>query len=277
MKYRVYTSTRTSSVSEYKVNEDRYMFADWSFMGDEHIHALVVADGVGSLVNVSKSAAMAVREFLKDLFQEIIDIYMQTEMDGFSLQYSSAQVEQAMLHAAQAANQAVCSIDPLRPTGTTLSAVCIFGTCAVAINVGDSPIYFYRKETRAFEQIAELQTLAELDVKRGVLERDSEEYLKSERQNSIYQYLGKSNTLQTENISVKTIGSLKAGDRFLIGSDGAFGTMTEREIKNIADCGEDEEIYLLDCLFDKGNWRDDQTAIFYVVSDQEEDELCLRI
>lgn len=271
MDYRVYTKTEKSRLTGHTVNEDRYMFSEYSFMEDKRIRLLTIADGIGGLENGDKAAENAVQGFLESFYREITSIYIHADMDQFSLEYTADQVRKAMIKAMQNANRRVCeSADPGIATGSTLSAVCVVGEYAAVVNVGDSPVYFYRKDRRTLELVSTLQTKAEQDVQAGSYERYSAEYYANEHR--IYCSLGRYRDLEEEDICVRMLGQLRKGDCFLMGSDGAFGRMGEQELfELLEECPEEEEGFLLYQLFDTARMdkEDDQTAIFYIVADEE--------
>lgn len=270
MDFRVYTSTEKSWSVDHICNEDRYMFSEYSFMEDEKIRLLVVADGMGGLADGEKASANAVKGFLRTFYTEIMTIYMNTEMDEFSLKYSIKDVENVLIRAVQCANETVCdNSDLFRATGSTISVVCIVGDFAVIANVGDSPVYFYRRHSRRLKLVSTLQTQAEQDVEAGLYERYSSDYYANEHR--IYSNLGQYSNLRDEDICISSIGHLQEGDIFLVGSDGAFGRMQEQEILELIDgCAEEEEGFVLEQLFNSARMdkNDDQTAIMYVVANE---------
>ena len=272
MDYRIHTNTMKSFVPSHKVNEDRYLFTEFSFMEDKKIRLMIIADGMGGLEDGQIAAQNGVTGFVEAFYQEIMNCYMDTDMDGFSLKYAVHDVEDAMIRALQSANDRVCeNADYMKPTGSTLSAVCIFEDFAIVINVGDSPVYFYRDAKKQMKLVSVLQTKAEQDVFKGLYERYSEEYYANDHR--IYCSLGQYGDLAPEDICVTSIGKLKPGDLFLLGSDGAFGRMSEAEIKELLEyCADGAEGFILAKLFDRAreDKYDDQTAILYICAEEKE-------
>lgn len=271
MNYRVYTRTEKSLLRGHSVNEDCYMFSEYSFMEDKKIRLLVVADGMGGLEDGDKAARNAVRGFLESFYEEALSIYINADMDGFSLEYTAEKVKRAMIRAVQNANFRVCSGEEAgRATGCTISAICVFEDYAVIVNVGDSPVYFYRRNRENLHLISILQTKAEQDVEAGAYERYSVEYYQNEHR--IYCSLGQYRDLREEDMCAAAVGGLRSGDIFLVGSDGAFGRMQEQEIQElIEEYSEEAEGFLLSRLFEiaRMDKNDDQTAILYIVQDEE--------
>ena len=274
MKNRVYTLTEKSRISSHKVNQDRYLFSEYVFNEDIPIRLLIVADGMGGLEDGEKAAANAVKGFSKAFYENAVELYLEAEMEGFSLAYFIDRAEVLIKKAIQAANKEVCKNNSvLRPTGTTISVVCIIGSYAVSANVGDSPIYFYRSKTRNLKLVSTLQTQAELDVEAGICERYSQKYY--EKEHIIYNNLGLYSELAEEDICCCKIGCLEQGDCFLIGSDGAFGRMQDIEILELLEeCIDEDEGFMLQQLFELARMdkNDDQTAIFYIVAEENDEK-----
>lgn len=269
MKYRVYTQTEKSTARNHVVNEDRYLFTEYIFNEDKPIHLLIVADGMGGLEDGEQASMNAVRGFSKAFYEKVVDVYMCGHMESFSLSYFADKVEWAVREAMHSANAEVLkNSDVLKPSGATISVVCIIDRCAVCANIGDSPIYFYRSKKRKLKLVSKLQTQAELDVEAGVYERYSSSYYAKD--NILYHSLGQYSKMDEEDIYTYQIGGLQKGDIFLVGSDGAFGRIQEYELLELLeDCSEDDEEFILEELFDMARMdkNDDQTAIFYVVGD----------
>lgn len=268
MDYRIYDGTEKSQA--HPVNEDSYMFSEYVFQRDKSIRQLVVADGMGGLEDGEKASSDAVNGFLSAMYSEFVNIYLKNAgMEGFSLSYAEKEVERAMVCAINSANHAVCShaASPLRATGTTISAVCIMDDFAVVANVGDSPVFFYKKRTGQLRLVSTLQTQAEQEVADGLYERYSADYYANEHR--IYCSLGQYNILEEGDICVSAIGGLSEGDMILMGSDGAFGRLQIQEILElIQGCPVEEEDFILPQLFELARMdkEDDQTAFLYVVA-----------
>ncbi len=266
-KYRVYMRTEKSKSLNHRVNEDRYFFSEYKFMNDEKICVLIIADGMGGLSEGDRASKNAVLGFLKAFYEKMVNFYMETDAELFSISCFADKLEKIVKDSIKSANIEVCkNADPYIPTGTTFSVICITDSYAVAANVGDSPIYMYHARTRRMKLISKLQTKAELDVEVNQYERYSSEYYANEH--LLYQSLGEHSKLEEDDIYSCIIGKLEKGDMFLIGSDGAFGRMQEYEILEILyKCEQEEEEYILLQLFELAyiDKKDDQTAILYIV------------
>lgn len=271
MKYRVYTQTEKSKSASHKTNEDRCLFSEYSFMEDQKIQLLIVADGMGGLEEGEKASMNAIKGFSKAFYEMMVEKYINADIENFSMSYFADEMREIVRKAICMANEEVCGRAALfEQTGTTLSVVCVVDRYAIVANVGDSPVYFYRAKTGKLKLVSELQTQAEAEVKSGYYERYSAEYYANDHR--LYNSLGQYTELDIEDIACKDIGGLDKGDIFLIGSDGAFGRMQEYEIRElIGDCSLDDEGFVLSQLFELAriDKNDDQTAILYVVDSEE--------
>lgn len=265
--YRIYS--RSEKSRNHPVNEDRYLFTEFTFMEDQKIRVLVIADGMGGLSDGEIAAGNAVLGFSKACFEKMAETYLHADAESFSMINFADRLEEIVREAIVKANHAVCKgADPYAATGTTISVVCMTGSYAVTANVGDSPVYLYRGRSRELKLVSKLHNKAELDVSSGRYERYSAQYY--ENDNIVYHSLGEHTQLSPEEISSCVIGRLEAGDMFLIGSDGAFGRMQESEIQQLLDgCRKEEEGFLLIHLFKAARMdkEDDQTAMLYVVNE----------
>lgn len=263
-KYKIFKRTEKSKNPDHRVNEDKCLFLEYSFMNDEKLCEMIVADGMGGLADGEKASHLAVKGFAKIMYQKILDLYLESDMENFSLTYYADKVETAMKEAMIEANQMVCeNSDPFVETGTTLSVVVVLGHYAVIANIGDSPIYYYKKETDEFHLVSQLHTEAEMDVECGLYERYSDEYYSNDHR--IYKSIGYKDHLSEDDIYTKVIGYVQSGDLFLIGSDGAFGRMKEEEI--FSKVNQEKENESLKVLFERAreDKNDDQTAILFKI------------
>ncbi len=267
MEYRFYSKSEKAADCHHRENEDSAMCSEFSFMKDKNVRLFVVADGMGGLEDGKNASRNAVTGFMRSFYEMALEQYMKPEIDDFSLKYAIKDIKKCLLQAVQEANASVCkgAVDD-QVTGTTISAVCLVDDCAVLANVGDSPIYFYRRKKNQMKLVSCLQTKAEQDVQAGVYARDSEDYYKNNH--ILYCSLGQYDKLQEEDIYISAIGNLRAGDCILIGSDGCFGTMNETMIGSLLrECHPEEESFLLDQIFSLARMDkdDDQTAFLCMV------------
>lgn len=260
-KYKIFSKTEEALYHDRKSNEDNYMFFELSLMNDEKIVFVIVADGMGGLADGQQTSANAVEGFSKAIYEKLLFYYMKREFSQQSLSTNSGILVDLVRAAFVYANEFVCSNAQGREVGTTLSVIGILNNYAIVANVGDSPVYYYNSENKTLDLISQLHTEAELKVKEGKCVRYSPEY--HAISNIVYKSLGQWEELLDEDVYIDILGHLNPGDMFLIGSDGAFGRLTEDQIMEVIS-GE-KEYQILDDLFKKARCttEDDQTAIFY--------------
>lgn len=266
MDYRLYSRSEQSADYRHVENEDSAMYSRFSFMKDKTIRILVVADGMGGLQDGKKASVNAVKGFMKAFYEQILEQYIDTDMESFSLKYVIKDIKRCLRHAIQKANTCVCrGAEHYQMTGTTISAICLVDDCAVLANVGDSPIYLYRKQNHRVKLISKLQTKAEQDVAAGVYKRGSSSYYKNNH--ILYCSLGQYDRLQEEDIYTTAVGNLQEGDSLLIGTDGCFGNMNETLVGSLLnECSMAEEGFLLEQIFSLARMDkdDDQTAFLCI-------------
>jgi len=271
MNYRLYSDTEKSWEAGHILNEDSYLFSEFSFMNDKKIKLMLVADGMGGLEDGDLASKNAVTGFMKAFYNKMMESYLDTEFSNFSMKYAIQDIEKAIIYGIQEANKGVCKCaNPMSRTGTTLSVVCVVDDCMVAANVGDSPIYFLKKRENRLRLVSKLQTKAEKDVEMGLYERGSEAYFSNSH--IVYCSLGQYSNLSKDDIFVSSTGKLEPGDIILMGSDGCFGCMSEAILHQlIGHCTVEEESFVLPQMFEiaRSDKNDDQTAFMYVVAGEE--------
>lgn len=272
MKYRLYSNSEKSYELNHENNEDSYLFTEFSFMKDKKIKLLIIADGMGGLTHGDIASKNAIAGFVSSFYNDILQCYLNSDMVNFSMKYAVEDMKKALVRGIQAANTAVCTgAEAFQPTGSTISVVCIIDDCVVSANVGDSPIYLYKKSENNIRLISKLQTKSERESEAGYYKRNSDEYHKNSH--ILYCSLGQYSKLSTEDICVSVTGQLEAGDAILMGSDGCFGYTSDSIIKQmLCDCKEPEEGFILPQLFElsRVDKNDDQTALLYINARGEE-------
>lgn len=263
--------TEKSRRRSHQVNEDHYLFTEFSFMEDKKIKVFVIADGMGGLSNGEKAARSAIIGFSKAFFGNLVHLYLDADDDRFSICYFADRMGNAVKEAIKSANAEVCkTTDSSVATGSTLSVVCVVDDYAVVANIGDSPVYLYREKAKEIMLVSKLQTKAELDVAAGKYEPYSQDYYKNEHYLS--HSLGEYMDLADEDIYCRIIGKLENRDVFLAGSDGAFGRMQKEELFELIEgYTKEDEGFILTQLLDmaKIDKDDDQAAILYIMDKGE--------
>lgn len=131
----------------------------------------------------------------------------------------------------------------LRGMGTTLVAAVLEDNVLYVANIGDSRLYVISDEIR---QITRDHSLVEELVRRGEIERGSEEYL--ERKNIITRAIGAQKRVYADFFEV----NIEEGDTILMCTDGLTNMVPDDDIYNIAAGREDVEKVASD-LIDAAN------------------------
>ncbi len=109
-------------------------------------------------------------------------------------------------------------------SGATLSMLVINKDNAIACNIGDSPIFMLRK--KKLIEISEEHTLAKEKGKFSIKKKSDYEA------NVLTKYIGNHEESGSEQAKIEDF-DVKAGDIFLICSDGITKGLTQKKIKNI--------------------------------------------
>lgn len=271
--FKVYSRTEKSRNVNHRVNQDRHLITEFRFMNDKILKLLIVADGISRCSEGEKAAACAVSSFACAMYQKVVESYLrESNPENYQMTHHLDILEAAVIDAIQTANSDVCAqAGPLQNTGTTISIVAVLDDCAIIANVGDSPVYFYRRETEEFSLVSKLHTVAEENAEEGLYERYSAQYY--DHDHILCSSMGSRDTLDEErDIFIDRIEYLQPGDMFLVGSDGAFGRMMEEEIQEIVLEYEKKGKFALKKLFARARMdkHDDQTAILYIKGKNED-------
>lgn len=207
------------------VNED-------AFLCDDATGLYIVADGMGghaageiaSQETVDTIRGMVRRE------EEALQVMEEAE-EGSSEQLRRA--IRAIESAIQAATYMVFGLAQHDPEhqgmGTTVSALILRGGHGITAQVGDSRIY--RVRDGRTEALTEDHTLVAWQVKQGLISQD--EAVRSPHRNVITRAVGSREYVQVDCSTFLT----RAGDSYLLCSDGLHGYLDEDEIAPICDLG----------------------------------------
>lgn len=208
-------------------NEDAYFH-------DDALQLYVVADGMGGHAAgevASWEAVQAVHGMVKQ-GRERIDAFLR-KPDQESVNSLRRLVESGI----QAATYMVFGIAEQEPDakgmGTTITALLVAGDIAVIGSVGDSRAYLVR-DSQAW-QVTEDHTLVQLQLKAGLV--TEEQARTSPKGNVITRAVGPRDYVQVDTFVVP----IKAGDRYLLCSDGLHGYLDTQEISPLLGQGSLEE------------------------------------
>lgn len=239
-------------------NQDSYLCMEYRVNHEAMIRVFVIADGMGGLACGELASSMAVERWILHLQK----FTMSKEFLGKSLNDQMKQLEKFSYEVVEKINKEIYQefSDRGLTGGTTLTAGILYWDTLILTNCGDSPAYFYRKSDDSFRKITKDQNAAEQLVREGRIQRSSVEYEK--QKNLLTDYLGK----YRKSEPVVSTYRFQEGDRLLLGSDGAFGTLGELQIRTLLEKKESTPEQVPVSIFDAANRQgeeDNQTLIYY--------------
>lgn len=260
---RYYYDSRKSEDIFHKENEDYMMHSRFSFMNDVSVDVVALADGMGGLERGGRASHTVVFGFLASFYENLMKEYVPRRRN-FTISHYCDKVKEALQQAFVTANSRVCQeMESGIQSGTTLSVLVMLGDYLLVANVGDSPVYYYSKQTQEMQILSTLQTKAEQDYLEGRYERFGEAYYQNDY--ILTHYMGEYDPLPVEHIALHIVEQIQPGDMLLIASDGAVGQRSPGEILDLLQSGEPERA--LGRLFEKAGQdkADDQTAVWIQV------------
>jgi protein phosphatase len=249
------TSTGLSDIGRVrKHNED-------SFICDDSLGLYVVADGVGGHAKGEIASAESVSQ---------VQNWILSSRDVRSALLEAPDDEDrrfAVRRALEAGVQQACymvfgmaEMNPeQRGMSPTISAMLVVGDRAFIAQVGDSRVYRVRGD-RA-EQLTEDHTLINYKLKQGLITPEEAKHAKGK--NVITRAVGHKDYVEVDNTAV----TLKAGDRFLLCSDGLHGYLQDGELGSLL-CGLDAASAaqkLIELANERGG-KDNVTAVIVEVA-----------
>lgn len=149
--------------------------------------------------------------------------------------------------------------DPERQgMGTTLSALAICGRYCVTAQVGDSRVYLVRDGHAA--QLTEDHTLVAWQLKQGII--TEEEAAVSPHRNVITRAVGSRDYVQVDTRFFEA----RAGDAFLLCSDGLHGYLKDPEIPPLVELGPEVAVQRCIQIANQRGGRDNITAVIVELS-----------
>ena len=228
-------------------NEDAYFL-------DDRLGLYVVADGMGGHAAgevASQEAVETVYGMVKlgiSELHELVDPVPEADARAACrLMESSVQAATYMVFGMAEMDRGKTGM------GTTISALMVLGDYAITASVGDSRVYLIREDV--CEQITEDHTLIAWQLKQGLI--TPAEAKKSPHRNVITRAVGNREYVQVDTRLI----SLKAGDRFLLCSDGLHGYLREKEVAPIVALKGDEAVKKFIALANERGGKDNITAI----------------
>jgi protein phosphatase len=210
-----------------KLNED-------AFACDDALGLFVVADGVGGHAKGEVASAEAVDQ-IHGFVKQGRDAVKQLQIE--SDDSSRRSVRRLVEGAVQSACYMVFGMAQQDPTqrgmSTTISALLIVDGVGFTAQVGDSRIYRIRDGAGA--QLTEDHTLINYKIKQGLITPDEARTMRGK--NVITRAVGHKDYVEVDTNEVE----VRAGDRFLLCSDGLHGYLSDGELEQVLNAGPEED------------------------------------
>lgn len=233
-------------------NEDAYGF-------DDDLGLYVVADGMGGHAAGEVASREAVDTVIANVRREAATIRAITagDRDEATVRRGLRAVEAAV----QAATYLIFAIAENQPDqrgmGTTVSALLLAGELGLTAQVGDSRVYQTRDEQTT--RLTEDHTLVAWQIKQGII--SPEEAERSPHKNVITRAVGSREYVQVDT----RVFDVRAGDRYLICSDGLHGYLDDRELAPILALTPETAVKRLINIANERGGRDNITAIVVAI------------
>ena len=259
----VYFETRKN---KRQVNQDRHFYMEYRINHEAQLKVFLIADGMGGLSKGEKASAMAAEKWLLKLQKMSIS----DEFLGRTLTDQIERLKRFSYRSVQEINEEVYRelTDQGIEGGTTLTAGILFWDTLILSNCGDSPAYLYQAEG-SLVKLTKDQNVAEELVRQQKITRDSRTY--DQKKHMLTDYIGKYRKAAPNVISVE----YRKGDFLLLGSDGAFGSLREEELKNLISSQKECPQQIIGTIFRKAEElgeEDNQTMILYTEEQKKEEK-----
>jgi protein phosphatase len=237
-----------------KLNED-------AFKCDDTLGLFVVADGVGGHAKgevASEEAVDQIYSFVKQGREAI------KKCAGKADHANQPAVRRLLESAVQSACYMVFGMAEMDPSqkgmSTTISALLLVNDYAVTAQVGDSRIYRVRDGFGA--QLTEDHTLVNYKLKQGLITPHEAQTMKGK--NVITRAVGHKDYVEVDTREI----DVKAGDRFMLCSDGLHGYLKDGELETVLAAGPEDSApaRFIQLANDRGG-KDNITVVFVCVDD----------
>jgi len=209
-----------------KLNED-------AFLRDDELGLYVVADGVGGHAKgevASEEATDQICSYVRQERAAIDELRANPTADG------RQKVRRVLESAVQSACYMVFGLAEMDPEqkgmSTTISALLVVGDRGFTAQVGDSRIYRLREGLGA--QLTEDHTLVNYKLKQGMISEQEARTMKGK--NVITRAVGHRDYVEVDTREL----DVRAGDRYLLCSDGLHGYLQDGELEHIMTDGDEK-------------------------------------
>lgn len=210
-------------------NQDFCFFEKKQFGENMELAVLGVCDGMGGMEDGADISHLAALNFQLFFWKEMIHTMLHTEVGD----YSSEIIKLGMQNGVRGAQKVVCAYMNKRKIkgGTTLTAAVIWKKKLFVMNVGDSPCYLLSPANREVMLTSKIENRAYQGLEAGLITDPNSKEFKIAA-SYLTNYVGSEYFHEPE---VKQY-HVFPGDKVLIGSDGAFGSIQKNELNELILC-----------------------------------------
>lgn len=254
----------SSEINKRSSNEDSFCDMELRVNHEASVHAMVVADGMGGLAGGKLYSETAVRLW----YQNLVEVIMSDEFRDGPLWQQTELLQEFCEDVFDKINRSLYQKgqDAGVKGGTTLSTAVHFWDTWIIVNCGDSPVYQISNGTLSL--VSEIQNAAWKMVREGKTKEGSIQFYQNK--NRLTQYLGRRDPVYP----AVTLCKDKDMQGLILGTDGAFGNLTLKELEEVL-CRGDRPQDMIKELFEKAKAsgeEDNQTAILYMEERPEQME-----
>lgn len=241
-----------------RVNQDHHLYMEYRVNHEAMIKVFVVADGMGGLSCGELASSLAVEKWILKLHQ----LTMSKDFLGKSITEQIESLKMFSFSVVEEINQEVYQELSNQGVngGTTLTAGILFFHHLILTNCGDSPAYYYHEKEKSLIKISKDQNVAEELLRQGKTTKNSSMYM--QKKHMLTDYIGK----YREAVPHVCALSFQPGDTLILGSDGAFGELSEEIIRKIVIHNEAHPEQIIKDILnesEKMGEEDNQTLILY--------------
>lgn len=220
-----------SQTNQREQNEDSFqIFALTPVLGQKPITFMAVADGMGGYAYGEYISQQTLRKLSLSLFEQLT-IESSLNRSITKVLPTSDDLAQVLLEAVEQANAYVRKMieaNKWGKGGSTVVVTAILEESAVAVNLGDSPLFHYQASTKKLTKVTQEHTVADVLLRARMITPEMARY--HEGRSRLEFYVGCPQL--PSNPPVHQV-SLAPGDLLLLCSDGISGSLLIEDIQSI--------------------------------------------